>query len=223
MSNVWLEELFNQFEIRLEGLSFQAFDFMTSATPTMIAKELEEDWHQVKNRVFTGNVLDLGANTGMWTMFIALKNPLARVVAVEPMPHNVKNLTRGLQANRIENVTIVPKALWHTEGEIWLRQHPLNSGAASIHYSNELAPKFLVPTITPKQLMDEYGPFEFTKVDIEGAEHFIDLPFQNMSIELHHLDSWTEEQAKEKKQAFVDKYQCHIVDAADGKELRSGK
>jgi hypothetical protein len=56
-----------------------------------------------------GTVWDIGANVGLYTL-LALRKA-ARVIAVEPLPDNIRYLERHLQLNKIRNVEIVAAAV----------------------------------------------------------------------------------------------------------------
>jgi FkbM family methyltransferase len=224
--SVWLNDLKQQYTVTLQGVSFRVCDFYTSNTPGVVATELEQDWHRVVKHPFKDGdkVLDLGANVGMWAFMVARLHPQVKIVCVEPMPHNAANLRLGIAINQLTNIEVVEKAVWAHQDTITLKQHPLNSGAASTHLPEANAPAFQVQCTTLRRLVDEYGPFAFTKVDIEGAEHdaFIDVPWEGMgtvSIELHHQFGWTQDEIKDRKEAFFQKYKdkAHFVDIDDGK------
>src|SRR6185437_3548178 len=51
-----------------------------------------------------GTVWDIGANVGLYTLLASRK--AARVIAVEPLPDNIRYLERHRQLNKIRNVEI---------------------------------------------------------------------------------------------------------------------
>lgn len=57
-------------------------------------------------------ILDIGANTGLYSIVSQLNNPKARVYAFEPYETNILRLNKNLQLNGIHNkVVVVEKAL----------------------------------------------------------------------------------------------------------------
>src|SRR5690348_14247261 len=55
--------------------------------------------------------LDVGAHAGLYTLLAArLVGPTGSVVAIEPLPSNVRILRRHLELNRLHNVTVIEAA-----------------------------------------------------------------------------------------------------------------
>lgn len=50
-----------------------------------------------------GLILDIGANTGIYSLIACAKNPAAKVVAVEPVPHVYNRLAHNIKINHFEN------------------------------------------------------------------------------------------------------------------------
>ena len=63
-------------------------------------------------------VLDIGANSGVYSLVAALANPDATVVAFEPVTLIADFLRRNVELNRLENVRVEQVALGDSEGEI---------------------------------------------------------------------------------------------------------
>ena len=63
-------------------------------------------------------VLDIGANLGLMTFYLAKR--CKKVLAFEPMPHNLRVLERAARAFNWSNVDIHPIALGDTNGEVEL-------------------------------------------------------------------------------------------------------
>lgn len=136
------------------------------------------------NKWFNGkkfkNVVDVGANVGVFTSFI-LHNKLSKeVVSVECDPLALVDLKENFDIN--PNVRIIDKALYHKNDLISFYQsevnpvisstiHPdkLKNHMAGIKGENEL----IVETITIRDLIDDMGYIDLLKIDIEGAEYGI--------------------------------------------------
>lgn len=123
--------------------------------------------------------VDLGANSGIFTIFAAKRvGPEGRVLAVEPMPEMLENLRFNVCANAFTNVAIFPTAVGAHAGTATLRVHPKNRGASS------LTPYFdgtdiQVPISTLEGIIASAGVdrIDFLKIDIEGFEDRALVPF----------------------------------------------
>jgi FkbM family methyltransferase len=112
-------------------------------------------------------VLDLGAHIGTFAMPAAAAG--ARVTAVEPSPRNATLLEAACHENGFGNLRIVANAVDRAPGTLtFLDAGPVSTietttlGSASGDFT------FNVQAITVDQLED--GPFDWVKIDIEGAE-----------------------------------------------------
>jgi FkbM family methyltransferase len=123
--------------------------------------------------------VDLGANSGIFTIFAAKRvGPEGRVLAVEPMPEMLENLRFNVCANSFANVAIFPTAVGACAGTATLRVHPKNRGASS------LTPYFdgtdiQVPVSTLAGIVSSAGVnrIDLLKIDIEGFEDRALVPF----------------------------------------------
>ena len=122
-------------------------------------------------------VLDCGAHLGGFTR-LAMNAGARHVVAIEPAPDEVECLTRTFsQEIRDRQVTVFPKAVWSSTGEMKLMLDNASTGA-TVADPKELAYGFterfsvVVPTITIDELVRELklDRVDFIKLDIEGAE-----------------------------------------------------
>ena len=127
------------------------------------------------------SILDLGANTGMASLYFHRAFPNAQIVTVEPDPANFELLTRNL--NGLPNVKPFRAAVWTHDGEIQLFDPGI--GAWGLQVSEDAtssAPSVSVPAISLPSLLREFpsGHLDLLKIDIEGAEKEI----------LENADSW---------------------------------
>ena len=56
-------------------------------------------------------VVDVGANVGMFSLFVKSLRPNARVLAFEPMPHNLEALRKNLELHGANDVEVIPHGL----------------------------------------------------------------------------------------------------------------
>lgn len=121
------------------------------------------DW--VANR---NTLIDLGANIGMTTLWLAHTYGFSDIVVVEPDQSNLKVLKSNLEKNKV-NARLVNAAVGPSDGEICFaidtcsNQGRINEDGVS------------VPMVSMATLIDEFGdkPIDLIKMDIEGGEEFL--------------------------------------------------
>ena len=120
-------------------------------------------------------ILDLGANTGMASVFYSERHPEARIIAVEPDEGNIMMLRRNVRGR--PRVVPVHAAIWHEDTVLRLRT--TDAGGAKLpdwgfQTRVDGAPGDRdVQAISIPTLMRRHGlqTIDLLKVDIEGAEH----------------------------------------------------
>ena len=129
--------------------------------------------------------LDIGANVGLHTMYMAkLAGDSGAVYAFEPSPVNVKTLRYHIKVNNLRQVNIVDKVVADQDGGI-LPFFLLNGGdhsSNSLTFGREEVPnldttlhqnarRVLVETISIDRFCDETQVVpDLIKIDVEGAE-----------------------------------------------------
>jgi FkbM family methyltransferase len=119
-----------------------------------------------------GVAYDLGANFGMYTLFLArLVGPSGKVFAFEPLPGNITELTANVKLNGLVNVTIVPMAAARSSGMMsFVRSHSTASGHLLRGQRSEDVMQVQATSLDDFVLRDGQQPPDFIKVDVEGAE-----------------------------------------------------
>jgi FkbM family methyltransferase len=114
-------------------------------------------------------ILDLGANIGLTSIYLANRFPQASIVAVEMDPSNVELLRRNVHA--YPRIAVVPKAIWHEEGYVCI-ENPQDEPWAFRARSAEAEEPGAVEAISIPALLRSQGwdKADFVKLDIEGAE-----------------------------------------------------
>jgi FkbM family methyltransferase len=112
--------------------------------------------------------LDVGAHSGFFTLLGSrLVGPKGRVVAFEPLPANLHFLRLHMEANHLENVTLIDAAVSDSEGVAFFAE------GANTH-TGELSPKgeIRVRTVTLDELQTQghIPAANVIKIDVEGAE-----------------------------------------------------
>lgn len=123
-------------------------------------------------------IIDIGANAGYFTLFIASLRPRAKLFSFEPVPVNYAQLKRHRDLNSTRKIKCFPLAVAGHAGVINLTFDPRDSftTSATIFTSEKEAGESLaVPCVTLQELMDEngIGKCDLLKMDCEGAEYDI--------------------------------------------------
>lgn len=188
------------FKINIQGVEFEVYDHPLSGTQVLVMEEARHwpDWSGMKIQ----SVLDIGANCGFFSFFMAKKFPGSHIVAFEPIPYSADNIRRGIEKNQFQDVWLYQTAVTKDGRPIDLQLDPSNSGSASLY--NPKVPSafasFRVSSETLNEAVDGIH-WDIVKVDVEGAEFELFEGFQDwdlvgsLYLELHSFmvaDTWDE-------------------------------
>ena len=125
--------------------------------------------------------LDIGANVGAYSLFVAARaGPAARILAIEPQPGIFERLIHNIRLNAFATVKAIDCAVADRSGEVTLFIDARNSGESSVKI---VAAGGAEPVrVTAKTLLeiirDEgFGRIDAVKLDVEGAEDIVLAPF----------------------------------------------
>jgi len=142
-------------------------------------------------------VIDVGANVGVLSLIMAQQHP-GQVVALEPIPGNVKMIRANLEANKLPNVSVLPCALAATDGEVELAIDP--GVSVSAHSPSEAERRqadclLRVRAISLPTLLQLHSnkEIDLLKMDCEGYEYdilgsvtpVIAQRIRNVTLEVH--------------------------------------
>jgi len=123
-----------------------------------------------------GMFLDVGANIGLFSFYVALNMPECEIMAFEPNPKSLQCLKKTCLENNFSNITISSFALSDVAQDITLYCDTNNDGAHTILKEKlEMGPSVFETLIHTKSL-DELWKFDseilvsVIKVDIQGFE-----------------------------------------------------
>jgi FkbM family methyltransferase len=111
-------------------------------------------------------MVDLGANIGLASRYVATHFPTCQIVAVEPNPDTFELLRRNL--TNLPNVQLLEAAVWASETQLSGLSDPDHFSAFAVHADNKGTMRG-VPISTILEMCKEER-VDLLKVDIEGAE-----------------------------------------------------
>ena len=117
--------------------------------------------------------LDVGAHVGLYSLPSARKvGPEGRVISFEPHPGNRSLLCSNVEANGLQNVTVVPAAVADAEGEMTLQISGFNTGDHRLFRGTRNADGVPVVVVTIDQYCETAGiqEVDLVKIDVQGAE-----------------------------------------------------
>lgn len=152
---------------------------------------LDEVWVRNDYRVsqrFSGTVVDIGANIGAFAV-LAAKNGAKRVVAFEPEAGNYERLVHHANLNHVADQVAGQMAAVSSRSDgsgVMVGE----GGGARWEFRDGIDG---IPCVTLTDVLAQWGPLEFVKIDVEGSEYAIldAIPVQRlvevrgMAIEFH--------------------------------------
>ena len=140
-------------------------------------------------------IYDCGSNIGLSCIYFKRIFPGAIIKAFEADPKISKYLKENLNANGLNDVEVIDKAVWVNDGGVELNIE--GADGSSIYVEGK---KQKVGSIRLKDLLDSESRIDMLKIDIEGAENDVILDcgnslkiVNNIFIEYH---SYTNSQQK---------------------------
>lgn len=146
------------------------------------------------------NILDLGANIGLSSLYFRKHLPNSMIICVEPDVDNFKILKSNTENNSPNNIEIMNVGIWYTNMQLAISRNFRDKKSWSITLDppgNKSNLDSLVQGMTVDQVLNQnrLDKIDFIKIDIEGAESYIfneqlsNLNFLNnikiIAIELH--------------------------------------
>jgi FkbM family methyltransferase len=167
-------------------------------------------------------VVDVGANIGLFVLYLKRRYPDAEVLAFEPMPQTAALLRKNLALHGLSAVTVHEVALGSAaENGVPFTFYPMIPGNSTRHPETKVAAKAALAKTVPEKLAErmyrgrettvdvarlsaflaEGRTIDLLKIDVEGAEievlHGIDAQHwpqvRRVVMEVHDLDGRLEE------------------------------
>jgi FkbM family methyltransferase len=124
------------------------------------------------------NVVDIGANVGFFSLFVASRFRDVQIFSFEPVSRNFLVLQENRDLNRHVRMECFPLAVYGRSGMVSLKwdtedKHPTN--AQIVPNAAPDLNTIEVPAVTLEQILDGYGigRCHLLKVDCEGSEYEI--------------------------------------------------
>lgn len=112
-------------------------------------------------------VVDAGAFPGDYALFAAAKvGPSGHIYALEPDPGNREVLLSNIRKSGHQNITVIPKGLWHQSNTLQLNTAGLASSVKDTAGSQTIE----VDTLDALVAALDLQKLDVLKMDIEGAE-----------------------------------------------------
>lgn len=119
-----------------------------------------------------GQIIDIGANIGLFSLIIAKRFADRRIHAVEPNPATFGALQENLTRNSIFNVACHALAVSHASGMVRFSADPSSRATACIVRDEEAAKHIMVPSVSLNDFVEklQIEDIALLKVDVEGYE-----------------------------------------------------
>lgn len=121
-------------------------------------------------------VLDCGGHIGSFTMYVKSHWPNAKIVVMEPVPDNLELLKGNISRNNLQNITVVPFALYGESGTFYIDLAGKQFDAVHLTSEKPNHEQFItINALTLKEVVEQnnLSIIDLMKLDVEGAEYHI--------------------------------------------------
>lgn len=157
------------FEVRAQTMDDGILDEVYHAYVEWLADKLSGD----------RTIVDIGAHIGAFSIQVtSLLDSTARLLAFEPEPSNFRLLTQNVDRNQLPQIHCFNQAVSNKPGNARLYLSSDNTGGHRLHLPDPSAQQCVdVEVVTLPQILAMSGPIDVLKVDVEGSEHNVLMPF----------------------------------------------
>jgi FkbM family methyltransferase len=118
--------------------------------------------------------IDVGANIGRYSLYLAKKFPNTLVIAIEPDPEAYLALIKGVQANSLNNVIALNLAAYNSNGYVVLSRKRSSTISSIVNRTNT----FEMVKVRAMRIDDlvkklNMNSIDIVKIDVEGAELYV--------------------------------------------------
>jgi len=167
------------FDAQVNGKAHR-FQFNHTNDSEAIIKEIFSDNYKVIDRKVEFRpgdfVLDLGANEGMFSVFIGTVFPQVKIIALEPVPRTYFQLVNNLELNGVKNVIPLNIGVGKPgQGRVMINvSKDFSGGSTSLcTYNPDHHERIEVGMVPLDDIFEMYriGRCRLLKIDIEGMEY----------------------------------------------------
>lgn len=118
-------------------------------------------------------ILDVGAHSGMFTLYCRALNEKVKIFVLEPEENNFKLLNKHIKENRLKNIKPFKRALAGKTGERDLHISADSHNHSLFHFSGEGKKVVMSDTVSLGDFIKEnkIKKISLLKMDIEGGEY----------------------------------------------------
>jgi FkbM family methyltransferase len=164
------------FGTTINGIALDIEDDPQGGVAKIVCQEIAHDYDLDSIPFAPGDVvIDVGAQVGIVSIYLAKRHPEITIYAFEPIPENFERLLRNLKANDVKNVTAINQAIT-CDGRDLMLYGDLGSNSGGISaFTGEVGPRHLALSMTLDDVLKAYGikRVKLLKIDCEGAEYEI--------------------------------------------------
>jgi FkbM family methyltransferase len=113
----------------------------------------------------TPKIVDCGANIGLSVLYFKKIYPKSTITAFEADPEIYKYLRKNLEANQVQGVNAISKAVWSEEKILSFSSQGGDAGRIDAGGDTNIVQ---IQAVTLEQFLNE--PIDLLKIDVEGAE-----------------------------------------------------
>jgi len=117
--------------------------------------------------------VEMGAFRGFFIMKLCnLVGEQGKVLAIEPMPENIRLLKKNLKSNSIKNCTIVEKGVWHEADKMVFNKKETDNQSSSLVIADHGKEQYAVPVDSLDNILDEarIEKCDFMVIQLNGVE-----------------------------------------------------
>lgn len=168
------------YSCKLDDISFAFYDLITSDTVKIVENEIEAYKFDIIDFKEGDIIIDIGANIGITSIYLAKKYPFVKIYSFEPVKQNYDNLLKNIELNNIDKNIIKAHNMAVTKDgrDVNLSIPLFNTGASNIYNNNHGRISNIninVKSITLNDIFSKYNinKCKLLKIDCEGSEYEI--------------------------------------------------
>jgi FkbM family methyltransferase len=119
------------------------------------------------------NVFDIGGNFGWYALHIAKNRPLSNIYSFEPILSTFRYLNNNIELNNLKNIHSFNFGFSEADGSFEFYYDPslsVNASLANVADKKEIAKTTCIVKKLDTFMLNNSGPVDFIKCDVEGAE-----------------------------------------------------